>query len=49
MYSADVGVMNGAIIFIQRDLKITEAQQEILVGILSIVLLFGSLAGGRLL
>lgn len=43
----DVGVMSGAIIFIHEDLKITEVQEEVLVGILSIVSLFGSLAGGR--
>ncbi|GKV36756.1 hypothetical protein SLEP1_g44850 [Rubroshorea leprosula] len=43
----DVGVMSGAIIFIQEDLKITEVQEEVLVGILSIVSLLGSLAGGR--
>lgn len=46
-YSADVGVMSGAIIFIKEDLKITEVQQEVLVGILSIISLFGSLAGGK--
>lgn len=43
----DVGVMSGAILFIQEDLKITEVQEEILVGSLSVVSLFGSLAGGR--
>ncbi|KDP24153.1 hypothetical protein JCGZ_25810 [Jatropha curcas] len=43
----DVGVMSGAIIFIQEDLKITELQEEVLVGCLSIISLFGSLAGGR--
>lgn len=43
----DVGVMSGAILFIQEDLNITEVQQEILVGILSIVSLIGSLLGGR--
>ncbi|KAF8409302.1 hypothetical protein HHK36_005376 [Tetracentron sinense] len=43
----DVGVMSGAILFIQEDLKITEVQQEVLVGSLSIVSIFGSLAGGR--
>ncbi|GMH12077.1 hypothetical protein Nepgr_013918 [Nepenthes gracilis] len=43
----DVGVMSGAIIFIQQDLKITEVQEEVLVGCLSIASLFGSLAGGR--
>ncbi|KAG8642433.1 hypothetical protein MANES_12G087600v8 [Manihot esculenta] len=41
------GVMSGAIIFIQEDLNITEVQEEVLVGCLSIVSLFGSLAGGR--
>lgn len=43
----DVGVMSGAILFIQEDLKTTEVQEEILVGCLSVVSLFGSLAGGR--
>ncbi|XP_016488382.2 putative polyol transporter 4 isoform X2 [Nicotiana tabacum] len=39
--------MSGAIIFIQQDLKITEVQEEVLVGILSIISLLGSLAGGK--
>ncbi|XP_028078912.1 probable polyol transporter 4 isoform X2 [Camellia sinensis] len=39
--------MSGAILFIQDDLKITEVQQEVLVGSLSVVSLLGSLAGGR--
>lgn len=43
----DVGVMSGAIIFIHEDLQITEVQEEVLVGCLSIVSLVGSLAGGR--
>ncbi|CAM0901744.1 unnamed protein product [Alopecurus aequalis] len=43
----DVGVMSGCILFIQRDLGITEVQQEVLVGCLSFVSLLGSLAGGR--
>ncbi|PON36804.1 Sugar/inositol transporter [Parasponia andersonii] len=43
----DVGVMSGAIIFIQEDLKISEVQEEVLIGILSIVSLLGSLAGGK--
>ncbi|KAH7576905.1 hypothetical protein ACOSP7_002403 [Xanthoceras sorbifolium] len=43
----DVGVMSGAIIFIQEDLKITELQEEVLIGILSIISLLGSLAGGK--
>lgn len=43
----DVGVMSGAIIFIQEDLKISDVQIEFLVGILSIISLLGSLAGGK--
>uniref|UniRef100_A0A5B7BBM6 Putative polyol transporter 4 isoform X1 n=1 Tax=Davidia involucrata TaxID=16924 RepID=A0A5B7BBM6_DAVIN len=43
----DVGVMSGAILFIQEDLKISEVQEEVLVGILSIISLLGSLAGGK--
>ncbi|PIN01174.1 putative transporter (major facilitator superfamily) [Handroanthus impetiginosus] len=43
----DVGVMSGAILFIQEDLKITEVQEEVFIGILSIISLFGSLAGGK--
>ena len=39
--------MSGVILFMKEDLHISEAQQEILVGCLSIVSLFGSLAGGR--
>ncbi|CDP14766.1 unnamed protein product [Coffea canephora] len=43
-----VGVMSGAILFIHQDLNISEIQEEILVGILSIISIFGSLAGGRI-
>ncbi|KAJ3692950.1 hypothetical protein LUZ60_012045 [Juncus effusus] len=43
----DVGVMSGCIIFIQKDLHITEVQQELLVGCLSFISLIGSLAAGR--
>ncbi|THG23716.1 probable polyol transporter 4 [Camellia sinensis] len=43
----DVGVMSGAILFIQEDLHINEVQEEILIGILSIISLLGSLAGGK--
>ncbi|KAF3487048.1 hypothetical protein F2Q69_00052575 [Brassica cretica] len=43
----DVGVMSGAVLFIQQDLNITEVQTEVLIGSLSIISLFGSLAGGR--
>ncbi|KAI3838195.1 hypothetical protein MKW92_019351 [Papaver armeniacum] len=43
----DIGVMSGAILFIQEDLQITEVQVEVLVGCLSIMSLFGSLGGGK--
>nr|XP_027111744.1 probable polyol transporter 4 [Coffea arabica] len=43
----DIGVMSGAILFVQEDLKISELQVEVLVGILSIISLAGSLAGGK--
>lgn len=46
-HSADVGVMSGAIIFIKEDLKISEVQQEVLAGILSLISLLGTLAGGK--
>lgn len=39
--------MSGAIIFIKEDLKISDVQVEVLVGILSIISLLGSLAGGK--
>ncbi|KAL3509407.1 hypothetical protein ACH5RR_028808 [Cinchona calisaya] len=44
----DVGVMSGAILFIKEDLKITEVQEEIFLGILSIISILGILAGGRI-
>ncbi|KAG9149688.1 hypothetical protein Leryth_012422 [Lithospermum erythrorhizon] len=40
--------MSGAILFIQEDLKISDVQVEVLVGILSIISLLGSLAGGKM-
>ncbi|KAK7246538.1 hypothetical protein RIF29_41407 [Crotalaria pallida] len=43
----DVGVMSGAILFIKKDLNITEDQTGVLVGSLSIISLLGSLAGGK--
>ncbi|XP_022749130.1 putative polyol transporter 1 [Durio zibethinus] len=43
----DIGVMSGAIIFIQDDLKISDVQAEILVGILNVYCLIGSFAAGR--
>ncbi|OAY69061.1 putative polyol transporter 4 [Ananas comosus] len=47
MIVGNVGVMSGAILFIQKDLRITELQEELLIGCLSIVSLLGSLLGGR--
>jgi MFS family permease len=44
---SDVGVMSGCILFIQKDLDITEVQQEVLIGCLSFISLIGSLAAGR--
>lgn len=43
----DIGVMSGAVIFIQEDLKISDTQVEILVGILNLYCLIGSAAAGR--
>ncbi|KAL9672302.1 hypothetical protein QQ045_028552 [Rhodiola kirilowii] len=43
----DIGVMSGAIIFIQKDLKLTDVQIEILAGILSLYSLLGAFAAGR--
>lgn len=43
----DVGVMSGVILFIKVDLHISEVQQEVLVGCLSLASLVGSFIGGR--
>ncbi|KAJ3691445.1 hypothetical protein LUZ61_020609 [Rhynchospora tenuis] len=43
----DGGVMSGAILYIQKDLNITEFQEEILVGCISVISLIGSLSGGH--
>ncbi|KAL6844198.1 hypothetical protein ACP4OV_025871 [Aristida adscensionis] len=43
----DIGVMSGCIIFIEKDLHITEVQQELLVGCLTFISLLGCLAAGR--
>ncbi|XP_027062461.1 probable polyol transporter 4 isoform X2 [Coffea arabica] len=40
--------MSGAILFIKEDLKTTEVQEEIFLGILSIISILGILAGGRI-
>lgn len=43
----DAGVMSGAIIFINEDLKITEVQEEVLIGSLNIVSIVGAAIAGR--
>ncbi|KAI8015201.1 Polyol transporter 5 [Camellia lanceoleosa] len=43
----DIGVMSGAGPFIQEDLKISDLQLEILMGILNVYSLLGSAAAGR--
>lgn len=43
----DIGVMSGAAIYIKKDLKISDVEVEILVGILNVYCLFGSAAAGR--
>ncbi|KAK1559379.1 hypothetical protein Q3G72_013804 [Acer saccharum] len=47
LVGGDIGVMSGAAIFIKEDLKISDVQVEILVGILNIYSLVGSAAAGR--
>lgn len=47
LYETDIGVMSGAAIFIQKDLKISDLKVEILVGILNLYSLIGSAAAGR--
>ncbi|KAB1207243.1 Polyol transporter 5 [Morella rubra] len=44
----DIGVISGAIIYIKEDLRITDVQVEILVGILNLYCLIGSFAAGRI-
>ncbi|PPS19125.1 hypothetical protein GOBAR_AA01435 [Gossypium barbadense] len=43
----DIGVMSGAIIYIKDDLKISDVQVEILVGILNLYCLIGAYTAGR--
>ncbi|KAJ4708426.1 Polyol transporter like [Melia azedarach] len=43
----DIGVMSGAVLYIQEDLDITTFEVEILVGILNVFSLLGSLASGK--
>lgn len=43
----DIGIMSGAVLYIQENLKITTFQEEILVGSLNVCSLIGSLASGK--
>nr|ACJ85869.1 unknown [Medicago truncatula]AFK48997.1 unknown [Medicago truncatula] len=43
----DIGVMSGAVIYIKRDLKLSNVQIEILVGIINLFSLIGSCLAGR--
>ncbi|KAI3429029.1 MFS domain-containing protein [Psidium guajava] len=43
----DIGVMSGAIIYIKKDLKISDVQVEVLTGILALYSLLGSGMAGR--
>lgn len=45
--ASDFGVISGAVIYIKEDLKITDVEVEILVGILNLYCLIGSFAAGR--
>ncbi|EEF30971.1 sugar transporter, putative [Ricinus communis] len=47
IFGYDTGVMSGAMIFIEDDLKIHDSQVEVLAGILNICALVGSLLAGR--
>lgn len=47
IFGYDTGVMSGAMIFIQEDLKINDTQVQVLAGILNLCALFGSLLAGR--
>ncbi|KAL5197276.1 hypothetical protein ABZP36_000788 [Zizania latifolia] len=43
----DIGVMSGASLYIQKDLKISDKKLEVLMGILNLFSLVGSFAAGR--
>ncbi|KAK9165565.1 hypothetical protein Scep_000756 [Stephania cephalantha] len=44
----DIGVMSGAVIFIQHDLRINDVQVEILMGIINLYSLIGAIVAGRI-
>ncbi|XP_010905472.3 polyol transporter 5 [Elaeis guineensis] len=43
----DIAVMSGASVFIQKDLKVSDTQIEILAGVINLYSLIGSIAAGR--
>ncbi|PIN09275.1 putative transporter (major facilitator superfamily) [Handroanthus impetiginosus] len=43
----DIGVMSGAIIYIRKDIDMTDVQKEVIMGILNVYSLLGSAAAGR--
>ncbi|GER50384.1 sugar transporter [Striga asiatica] len=43
----DIGVMSGAIIYIQKTIHMTDVQKEVIMGILNLYSLIGSAAAGR--
>ncbi|KAI9123527.1 hypothetical protein K1719_004827 [Acacia pycnantha] len=47
LFGYDIGVMSGAIIYIRRDLHITDVQVESLMGIINLYSLIGSFLAGR--
>ena len=47
MLHADIGVMSGAIIYIRRDIHMTDVQKEVIMGIINLYSLLGSAAAGR--
>ncbi|TVU30769.1 hypothetical protein EJB05_22407, partial [Eragrostis curvula] len=43
----DTGVMSGAMLFIEEDLKINDTQVQVLAGILNVCAILGALTAGR--
>ncbi|XP_073292706.1 putative polyol transporter 1 [Primulina huaijiensis] len=43
----DIGVMTGAIIYIRKNIRMTEVQEEVIMGILNLYSLLGAAAAGR--
>ncbi|ONH91241.1 hypothetical protein PRUPE_8G101500 [Prunus persica] len=47
VFCTDIGVMSGAAIYIKKDLKVSDVEIEVLIGILNLYSLIGSAAAGR--